>query len=303
MRTGAHPPLALILPSRHHQARRRRLLASVLLAPAALLCLVPIAYALGLELWFSVSDAAPGTDGSFIGLANYQYLAGLGSTWQMLANTAIYTGAGTAFKAGLGFLMALALVRPFAGRRLVYAALFLPFIFPVVLGTIAWYFIFSNVHGGLDWLMQRAHLIAQPVDWKGNYPLLSVVVVNVWHGSALFGVLLLAAMRSVPSDLLDAASVDGARRAQRFLHVVAHYVKPALILGSILSVLGNFGDFATVELLTRGGPLGRSQIVSTYAFENTLISGTLGVGAAVAVAMVPVYVVALVVAIRLVGRE
>jgi multiple sugar transport system permease protein len=285
------------------ERRRKRALAALFLAPAAIICLAPIAYALVLEVWFSLSDAAPGTDGHFIGLANFQFLAGLDTTRQMLFNTVVYTGASTVLKALLGLLMALALITPFLGRRLVYAALFLPFIFPVVLGTIAWYFLFSNIHGGLDWLMLQAHLIREPVDWKGRLPLVSVVIVNVWHGSALFGVLLLAAMRSVPTDLLDAAAVDGAGRGRQVWYIVTPYLKPALILGCILSVLGNFGDFATVELLTRGGPLGQSQIVSTYAFENALISGSIGIGAAVALLMVPVYLVALVVAFRLVGRE
>jgi len=287
----------MVIPYRR---RRQRALAPLFLAPAALLCLAPIAYALGLELWFSVSDAAPGTDGRFIGLANFQALAGLDGFWQMLQNTALYTLSSTLLKLAFGLAMALALVRPFRGRRLVYAALFLPFIFPVVLGTIAWDFLFSNVHGALDWLLLQAHLETQPVDWKGRFPLLSVVIVNVWHGSALFGVLLLAAMRSVPTDLLDAAAVDGAGRTRRFLHIVVPYLRPAAILGCLLSVLGNFGDFATVELLTRGGPLGRSQIVSTYAFENALLSGALRFGAAVALVLVPVYLAALLIALRLV---
>src|SRR5207253_91451 len=199
--------------------------------------------------------------------------------------------------------MALALASPFRGRRIVYAGLFLPFIFPIVLGTIAWYFLLSNVNGGLDWILLKVHLISQPFEWKGRLPMVSVVAVNVWHGTALFGVLLLAALRSISTDLLDAAAVDGAGQVQRFLHIVVPYLKPAALLGVVLSVLGNFGDYAIVELLTRGGPLGRSQIVSTFAFENALISGYIGVGAAIAMVMVPVYVVALVIAFRLVGRE
>lgn len=89
----------------------------------------------------------------------------------------------------------------------------------------------------------------------------------------------------------------------RFLHVVVPFLRPAVVLGILLSVLGNFGGYAIVELLTRGGPLGQSQILSTYAFENALISGFVGLGAAVALVMVPVYVAALVVAYRLLGRE
>jgi multiple sugar transport system permease protein len=282
---------------------RNRVMAAAMLAPAALICLSTVIWAFVLEVRFSLSSAGPGTDGSFVGLANFQFLAGLAGFWQTLANTAIFSGVGTLLKLMLGLVMALALARPFAGRRLVAAGLFLPFIFPIVLGTIAWYFLLTNVHGGLNSILQAAHLITSPIDWKGRLPMVSVVGVSVWHGTALFGALLLAALQSVPSDLMDAAAVDGAGRLRRFLHVVVPYLVPAALLGAVLSVLGNFGDFAIVELLTRGGPLGQSQIVSTLAFENALISGYVGLGAAVALVMVPVYLLALAVTLRLLGRE
>ena len=303
MQRTARTWLLPIWSPRHGLTRRNRLVAAIMLAPAAVLCLGAIAYAIVLEGWFSVSDAGPGTNGSFIGLANFQYLAGLSNFWQMVANTGIYSGTSTVVKLALGLVMALSLARPFPGRRIVYAGLFLPFIFPVVLGTIAWFFLLSNINGGLDWILLKAHLIAQPIEWKGRLPMASVVTVNVWHGTALFGILLLAALRSISTDLLDAAEVDGASHFKQFAHIIVPYLKPAALLGAVLSVLGNFGDYAIVELLTRGGPLGRSQIVSTYAFENALVSGYIGVGAAIALAMVPVYVVALVVAYRLLGRE
>jgi multiple sugar transport system permease protein len=299
-RARARPRLVL---SSRRPSRRNLLVAGAMLAPAAVLSLGLITYAIGLEAWFSVSDAGPGTNGDFVGLANFQFLAGLDSFWQAIENTAIYAGSSTALKLAFGLAMALALARPFPGRRLVYAAVFLPFIFPVVLGTIAWFFLLSNVNGGLNWLLIRAQLIAQPVEWTGRLPMVGVVAVSVWHGTALFGVLLLAALRSIPRDVLDAAAVDGAGRVRRFAHIVAPYLRPAALLGVVLSLLGNFGDYAIVELLTRGGPLGRSQIVSTFAFENALLSGYIGLGAAVALAMVPVYVAALVVAYRLLGRE
>ena len=302
-RVHAHPRLVLPLRGRRRLSGRNLLVAAAMLAPAAVLCLGAIVYAFGLEAWFSVSDAGSGSDGAFIGLANFQYLAGWDGFWQMVVNTGVYSGASTALKLALGLLMALALARPFRGRRLVSAALFLPFIFPVVLGTIAWFFLLSNVNGGLNWLLTSAHVIAQPFEWRGRLPMVSVVAVNVWHGTALIGILLLAALRSIPSDVLDAAAVDGAGRLRRFAHVVVPALRPAALLGVVLSVLGNFGDFAIVELLTRGGPLGRSQIVSTFAFENAMISGFIGLGAAVALAFVPVYVAALAVAYRLLGRE
>jgi multiple sugar transport system permease protein len=288
---------------RHRMTARNRLVAAAMLAPAAVLCLGVIGYAIGLETWFSLSDAGPGSDGTFIGLANFRYLAGLSTFWQTVENTGIYTVVSTILKLALGLVMALLLARPFPGRRIVYAGLFLPFIFPVVLGTIAWFFLLSNINGGINWLFAQAHLIAQPVEWRARLPMVSVVTVNVWHGTALFGILLLAALRSISTDLLDAAAVDGAGRLRQFVHIVVPYLTPAALMGCVLSVLGNFGDYAIVELLTRGGPLGRSQIVSTYAFENALISGYIGLGAAIAMVLVPVYLVALVVAYRLLGSD
>ncbi len=281
----------------------RRLPAALLLAPAAVLCLGTVAYAIALELWFSVSSAGPGTYGSFVGLANFHFLVGLAGFWQTVANTAIYTASSTVLKLGLGLVMALCLMRPFAGRQAVYAALFLPFIFPVVLGTIAWFFLLSNVNGGLNWVLVHVGLLSAQFDWRGRLPMVSVVAVSVWHGTALFGILLLAALRSISRDVLDAAAVDGAGPLGGFVYIVTPHLVPAALLGVLLSVLGNFGDYAIVELLTRGGPLGRSQIISTYAFENALISGYIGLGAAIALTMVPVYLVALLLAYRLLGHE
>lgn len=282
---------------------RRRLLVAFLLAPATVLCLGAVGYAIALELWFSLSNAGPGTYGSFVGLANFQFLAGLAGFWQTMVNTAIYTGSSTVLKLALGLVMALCLARPFPGRQAVYAALFLPFIFPVVLGTISWFFLLSNINGGLNWLLIDGHLLSSQFDWRGRLPMVSVVAVSVWHGTALFGILLLAAVRSISADILDAAAVDGAGRLSEFVYIVVPHLAPAALLGVLLSVLGNFGDYAIVELLTRGGPLGRSQIISTYAFDNALVSGYIGLGAAIALVMVPVYVVALAVAYRLLGRE
>lgn len=286
------------------RGRRSTALALLLLLPAAVFTLGVVGYPLLLEGWFSVSSASTGSDGAFVGLANVAYLAGLPTFHQVLVNTAVYTAASTVLKAVLGCAMALALATPFPGRRLVSALLFLPFVFPVVLGTVAWYFLLTNVNGGIDYLLLAAHVVRVPVDWKGagGLPMVSVVTVNVWHGTALFGVLLLAGLRAVRPDLLESAAIDGARAVARFRHIVLPLLRPALLLAVVLSVLGTFGDFAIVELLTGGGPLDRTSIVSTFAYENALVQGDLGVAAVASLSLVPVYVAGLALVLRLVRR-
>src|SRR5262249_58600930 len=107
---------------------------------------------------------------------------------------------GTVLKAAVGLGTALALVRPFLGRRLVYAALFMPFVFPTVIGTIAWYYLFSNVHGGLNYILLSLHLVRESVPFlgTGTSATAGLVTVHVWHGNALFAVLILAGVRAVP---------------------------------------------------------------------------------------------------------
>lgn len=277
----------------------------LLLAPALVFVVGVLAYPLGLELWLSLTDAQVGEDGTFIGLGNFRYLARQPTFHQALVNTATYSLVSTAVKLALGLGMALALARRFRGRRLVYAFLFLPFMFPTVMGTVAWYYLFSNVHGGINYALTAAHLTREPIGFLGSGPLpmASVITVNVWHGTALFGVLLLAGLRAIPSELLDAARVDTANAVQRFFHVVLPLLQPALLLATLLSILGTFGDFAIVYLLTNGGPANHTTIVSTMAFQIALRDGAVGVGSAVAISLLPVYLVGLAGMLRLVSRR
>jgi multiple sugar transport system permease protein len=221
---------------------------------------------------------------------------------QALRNTAVYVIASTLIKAVLGIGMALALARDFRGRRLVYALCFLPFVFPASIGTAAWYYLLSNVHGAFNYALLAAHLVTTQVAFLGSGPgpMLSVITVNVWHGTALFGILCLASLRSLPGNLLDAAATDGATGLQRFLRIQLPLLRPALVLAALLSVVGNFGDFPIIYLLTGGGPIGETDIVSTFAFSTGLNAGDIGTAAAISLSVIPVYVAVLLVAFRLV---
>ncbi|TME18765.1 MAG: sugar ABC transporter permease [Chloroflexi bacterium] len=278
-------------------AVRGRLLTLGMLAPALAFVLGVIAYPLATALWFSLTSVQIGGAGHFVGLANYSFLFGLGTYGDAVRDTVVYTAGSTALKAVFGLLLAFSLARPFPGRRIVYAVLFLPFIFPADMGAVAWYYLFSNVHGGINYLIQR------DVAWLGTGPLAmaSLITVNVWHGTALFTVLVLAALRSVPGNLVDAAVIDGARWYQRFLRIVLPYLVPGLALAALLSVLGTFGDFVFVYLITGGGPANSTSIVGTMAFEVGLLNGDLGLASAISFSVIPVYLIGLVYLLRLVA--
>lgn len=261
-------------------------------APALLIVAGVIAYPLGLELWFSLSNAQVGQVGRFVGLANYAYLLRQPTYHDALLNTLVYSVASITIKAILGIAVALAIAPHFRGRRLVYALLFLPLVFPMTTGTMAWYYLFSSVHGALNYLLMQSHVAPNGVDWLGSFgplPMASLITVNVWHETGLFTVLSLAGLRSIGAEIIDSARVEGATSAQRFLHIVLPLLQPALVLGAALSIMGSFGDFAIVHVLTNGGPANHTQTIPHMAFMVALRDGDVGVGGAVAVTLLPVY--------------
>ena len=277
----------------------------LLLSPALFFVVVFIAFPLGLEMWFSVSNAQVGELGSFVGLANFAYLIRQGTYHDALVNTSVYTVVSVGAKATLGMALAFALSRPFRGRRLVYALIFLPFIFPTVTGTMAWYYLFSNVHGAINYTLMALGS-REGVDWLGSFgplPMVSLITVNVWHGVGLFVVLLLAGLRSIPTEVLDSAVVDGARSWQRFVFVILPLLRPALALAAVLSIMGTFGDFAIIHILTNGGPANHTQTVQHMAFLVALRDGDLGSSAAIAFSLMPVYLLALAYMLRTVIRQ
>jgi multiple sugar transport system permease protein len=278
--------------------------AVLLLSPALLFVVVFIAFPLGSEVWFSLSNAQVGEIGSFVGLSNFAYLVQQGTYHDALVNTFVYTVVGIGAKAILGMALAFALARSFRGRRVVYALIFLPFIFPTVTGTMAWYYLFSNVHGAINYALMTWGLSRDGIDWLGSFgplPMVSLIIVNVWHGIGLFVVLLLAGLRSIPTEVLDSALVDGARSWQRFVHVILPLLKPAFALAAVLSLMGTFGDFAIIHILTNGGPANHTQTITHMAFQVALRDGDLGTSAAIAFSLMPVYLIAVAYMLRTVA--
>src|SRR5260370_6569722 len=175
--------------------------------------------------------------------------------------------------------LAFALARPFRGRRVVYALIFLPFIFPTVTGTMAWYYLFSNVHGAINYALMAWGISRDGIDWLGSFgplPMTSLITVNIWHGVGLFVVLLLAGLRSISTEVLDSALVDGARSWQRFVHIIPPLLTPAFALAAVLSIMGTFGDFAIIHILTNGGTAHPNQTISLIGFQGRPSDGDQG---------------------------
>jgi multiple sugar transport system permease protein len=195
---------------------------------------------------------------------------------------------------GLG--MALVVNQTFRGRNLVRAFLLLPFIVPTALSTVAWMWILDPTFSVVNWLLVHAKLLTSGYSFLGNATLAmgSLVVVNTWRGVPFYGITLLAGLQTIPADLYEAAAIDGATGVQRFLYVTLPVIKPVLIIVTMFSVIFTFGDFQLIYALTHGGPANATHVFSTWSFDIGMSAGQLGMGAAVALAILPALAVLIV---------
>jgi multiple sugar transport system permease protein len=261
----------------------------LMLAPGLLFLLAFVAYPFFYGIALSLQERRVAQPGVFVGLANFAQLARDGVFWQVTGNTFVYTGVTTVLKLVGGLAMALVMNQHFRGKNLARAFLLLPFIVPTVLSTIAWMWILDPTFSVVNWLLVRAGLVSSGISWLGNATLAmgSIIVVNTWRGMPFYGITLLAGLQTIPPDLYEAAAIDGAGARQRFRHVTLPVIKPVLLIVTMFSVIFTFSDFQLVYVLTHGGPANATHLFATYAFDLGMSGGQLGMGAAVALAMLP----------------
>jgi multiple sugar transport system permease protein len=141
----------------------------------------------------------------------------------------------------------------------------------------------------VNWVLVHAGIIGSGFSWLGNASLAmwSLIVVNTWRGTPFYGITLLAGLQTISPDLYEAAAIDGASLVQRFWHITMPLIKPVLIIVTMFSVIFTFSDFQLPYILTHGGPANATHLFATYAFDIGTTAGQLGMGAAVALAMLP----------------
>lgn len=284
----------------HEQA-----LGYLLVAPVVLLLLLFVAYPFVLAISYALSDRTLADPGEFVGLGNFVNLLDSQIYRQTVRNTLLYTAGSVALKSLLGLGLALMLNEAFPGRRLVRALVLLPWIVPTVLGTMAWLWLLSPNFSVLNWILVRSGLLQSGLSWltDPDLALLSVILVNAWRGTPFIAITVMAGLQSIPADLYEASSIDGAGRWQRFRFITLPLVAPVLLTALVLSVIWTFSDFGIVYGLTQGGPMNATQVLATLSYQTGLRSGQLGEGAAISLTMLPLLLVLIVWQLRRIRRS
>ncbi|HET8830504.1 MAG TPA: sugar ABC transporter permease [Casimicrobiaceae bacterium] len=275
----------------------RNALGLLFLAPTAVLLLLFLTYPLGLGTWLGFTDAKVGRAGEWIGLANFEFLWNDSVTRLALFNTIFYTVVASIIKFGLGLWLALILNQHLPFKAFLRAIVLLPFIVPTALSAIAFWWIYDSQFSIISWLLMRMGLIHQYIDFLGDpwNARFSTIAANIWRGVPFVAITLLAGLQTISPSYYEAASLDGASPFQQFRHVTLPLLTPIIAVVMTFSVLFTFTDFQLIYVLTRGGPLNATHLMATLSFQRAIPGGSLGEGAAIATAMVPFLLAAILV--------
>jgi len=267
----------------------RNVLGLLFMLPAGALLIVFLTYPLGLGTWLGFTDAKIGRDGVWVGLDNFEFLFGDSVARLSLFNTLFYTVVASILKFVLGLWLAMLLNKNLPFKAFLRAIVLLPFIVPTALSAIAFWWLYDAQFSVLSWALTKAGLITTYVDFLGEPWLarLSTIAANVWRGVPFVAITLLAGLQTIPASLYEAASLDGATEWQRFWYITLPMLTPIIAVVMTFSVLFTFTDFQLIYVLTRGGPLNSTHLMATLSFQRAIPGGALGEGAALATAMVP----------------
>jgi len=268
---------------------RQSVFSWLMMAPPLLFLAALVGYPFCYGILLSLQDRPVAHPGTFVGLKNFATNFHDPIFWRVALNTFVYTAVATVLKMVGGLALALAMNQQFPLKNLVRALMLLPFIVPTVLSTVAWMWILDPAFSVLNWLLILLGVAKPGPSWLGN-PLLamvSIIAINTWRGLPFYGITLLAGLQTVPPELYEAATIDGASGWQRFRYVTLPLLQPIILIVTLFSVIFTFADFQLVYVLTHGGPQNATQLFATYAFDIAMGAGQLGLGASVALTMLP----------------
>lgn len=267
----------------------RNALGLLFMLPAGALLLFFLTYPLGLGVWLGFTDTKVGRGGSWVGLENYVFLFGDSVARLSLFNTLFYTVVASVIKFALGLWLALLLNKHLPFKAFIRAVVLLPFIVPTALSALAFWWIYDAQFSVISWTLTKLGLIDRYIDFLGDpwNARLSAIAANVWRGVPFIAICLLAGLQTISPSYYEAASLDGATPWQQFRYVTLPLLTPIIAVVMTFSVLFTFTDFQLIYVLTRGGPLNATHLMATLSFQRAIPGGALGEGAALAVAMVP----------------
>ena len=266
------------------QGRRAAL---IFVAPVVLYLLALQFYPLAQQFYLSVTATSlldPSRQ-TFVGLENYRDLLGDPEFHQALRVTVVYTVVCVAGSILLGLIGALLLDRPFRGRGIARALITIPWAAPPVAAALIFVWLYNAQYGLVSRVSQALGFSAGGINWldEPSYALPAILITTLWQIFPFSAVVILAALQGVPSELREAAVIDGADRLSVFKAVVWPTIRPTVALLALLITVWSLRRFDVIWIMTQGGPLGETNTLVIDLYRRAFVYLDLGRAAAVGI--------------------
>jgi multiple sugar transport system permease protein len=268
--------------------RKSALVGWLLLAPSLALLGGLVVFPVLYNIWLSLFDKhAFMPVQSFVGLRHYRYFATDPEFWASFYYGSVYAGVTMVLQLGVGVPSALLLNEGFRGRNLLRGVVLFPYMIPTIVAVILWRWLLNDSYGLVNHLLMRAGMVRAPVAWLGpDYIMASLIVTSVWQFFPFVVVTYLARLQTIPPELYEAATVDGASAWRRFVHVTLPQTASVLFVIVLLRSIWMFTKFDTVWLMAGDGGVSRYiRTLPVYAYARSFTYLQAGMGAALAVIM------------------
>lgn len=245
-------------------------------------------FPIGSSLYFSLLDwNGFGSSGRFVGLENYRELLQDKLFWNSFKNTFVFLFLAVPLRVGLAFCFAVLLNRMIPFRRIIRTTIFLPVVTTAAIMGVVMRFVFDPSNGPINILLLESGLIERPLNFLGSTGLALYTAVGIWVWKWLGITLIywLAALQTIPSDLLEAAQIDGANGWQRFRDIMFPLLTPFTIIITLITVVEAANVFDLMLTLTAGGPFYATEVIDIFVYRTAFISSTPRLGYASAAAL------------------
>ena len=249
----------------------------------ALFSIFPIVESLRLSFYRMILTL-PWLGQKMVGWENYRDLLTDPVALASIRTTVIFIAVTIPLELLVGLGIALVLNEMFRGRGLLRAVVLIPWAVPTVVASQMWRFIFNDRYGLVNFMLFGADTsrywapLAHP-----HFALAAIMVAEIWKTTPFAALIILAGLQSIPDDLYEAASVDGATPWQKFRHLTLPLLKPALLLAVLFRTIDALRVFDLVFVMTKGGPADATNVLQFYGYKKTFSEGMIGYGSAIAV--------------------
>ncbi len=226
----------------------------------------------------SVSDSI--LKENFVGLGNYSKYLSDARMWKSLSNTMIFTVITVFFELVIGLAIALLINRAFFGRGAVRAVVLIPWAIPTAVSAMMWMFLYDGQSGIIAHLFEELHIISNAGDLlsTGAGAMASVILTDIWKTTPYMALLLLAGLQTIPKDVYEAASVDGASKWYQFRRITLPLLKSSILVALLFRTLDAFRVFDLIFVLTGGGPANSTEVITIYAYKTLFAQQNFGEG-------------------------